>query len=381
MPTKKRSGFRRGAAALLAILPVSIGADASVLTLTAARRGPADPLAAELARWSRYLEHDGSGDAMWVQVKEAAGPVIARSEQALRDGRRFLALQRLASAWPNLAASVYSDRSPAAARREEPAFEAEWSRVGKVLRADLAPPGPAALEGVTPAAVRGMGEAALPQVRAFYESAVEYARSTMPQYGLFYLGAAQAERDFARFCRTLTEKTPLAAPTLRPLGSELDALEARLLSAYRPPVSIDRHGEFIAASSSLKEARELDAAGLRFGALMRYLTAVQRAAPLWEREPVRAGSGPVAPDRAELGRRIAAFDARLSAGGVDHSIGRMFLEAAQADLAAPESDAAVAGAVASDVLPLYFAALEPVTPKPTRPEPRVTVTLVRWPYT
>jgi hypothetical protein len=229
-----------------------------------------------------------------------------------------------------------------------------------------------------------MGEAALLQVRAFYESAVEYARSTMPQYGLFYLGAAQAQRDFARFCRTLSEKTlaektPLASPPVRPLGSELDALETRLLSAYRPPVSIDRHAEFIAASSALKEARELDAAGLLFGALVRYLTAVQRATPLWER--VRAGEGPAASDRAALGRRIAAFDARLSVGGVDHSIGRMFLEAAQADLAAPESDAAVASAVASDVLPLYFAALETAPPKAARPEPRVTVTLVRWPYT
>jgi hypothetical protein len=100
MPTTKRSGFRRRAAALLAILTVSSAADASVLTPTVVRRGPADPLAAEVARWSRYLEHDGSGDAMWGQVKESAGPVIARSEQALRDGRRLLALQRLASAWP-----------------------------------------------------------------------------------------------------------------------------------------------------------------------------------------------------------------------------------------------------------------------------------------
>jgi hypothetical protein len=35
----------------------------------------------------------------------------------------------------------------------------------------------------------------------------------------------------------------------------------------------------------------------------------------------------------------------------------------------------------ADVLPRYFAALEPARPAPSRPAPKVTVTLVRWPYT
>ena len=66
---------------------------------------------------------------------------------------------------------------------------------------------------------------------------------------------------------------------MRRLSDELDALEGELLSAYKPPASIDRHREFIAASSTLKEARELDAAGLSYGALLRYLQAVLRVAP------------------------------------------------------------------------------------------------------
>jgi hypothetical protein len=35
----------------------------------------------------------------------------------------------------------------------------------------------------------------------------------------------------------------------------------------------------------------------------------------------------------------------------------------------------------SDVLPKYFAALAPAPPVATLPDPEVTVTLVRWPYT
>jgi hypothetical protein len=68
---------------------------------------------------------------------------------------------------------------------------------------------------------------------------------------------------------------------------------------------------------------------------------------------------------------------------VDHSIGRLILEAAQADLAEHASDgaAATAAVVATDVLPRYFAALEPPAVRPPAEPAKVTVTLVRWPYT
>ena len=72
---------------------------------------------------------------------------------------------------------------------------------------------------------------------------------------------------------------------------------------------------------------------------------------------------------------------RLSAGDVDHSLGRLFLERAQEALAASPPDVATAGPIAAHVLPRYFEALQPGRPEPPRPEPRLTVTLVRWPYT
>ena len=62
----------------------------------------------------------------------------------------------------------------------------------------------------------------------------------------------------AAFCRTLSFPAPRRAPPLRPLAGEVDALDTALLSAYRPPASIDRHSEFITASAAIKEARELD---------------------------------------------------------------------------------------------------------------------------
>ena len=146
-----------------------------------------------------------------------------------------------------------------------------------------------------------------------------------------------------------------------------------MLAAYRPPAAIDSHGDFITTSAALKEARELDAAGLRYGALLRYLQASLRFAPL---RPA------VTTDPARLAERLRELDVQLASGSVDHSLGRLFLEIAQeAQAGGSPQDGATAAAIAGDVLPRYFAALAPATPAPPQAEPRVTVTLVRWPYT
>lgn len=335
-----------------------------------------DPVAVEIETWSEYLRNNPSKDESWLQLKGAIGPLLERASQAMASGRRYLALQRLAPARVNLQASRWSDQRPARERENGEAFEAEWKRMGGVLRADLEPPRASALDGVTPAAVRAVGEAALPQVRAYYEAALEYGRATMPSSGLYYVGLAQAQKDLAAFCRTLTARSTAPPPAVRSIAPELDALETELLALYRPPASIDRHPDFISASATLKEARELDQAGLRYGALLRLMQASQRVAAL---KP--AGAGTV-----DVPAALAELDSRVRSKTADHSIAQIFVEAAQADLdgtAAPAPGQArgdAAAAIVRDVLPRYFAALEPAAPSP-RTDPLVTVTLVRWPYT
>ncbi|MDQ6892366.1 MAG: hypothetical protein M3167_06765 [Acidobacteriota bacterium] len=344
----------------------------SVALLAAVPAG--DPLAAEIARWSAYVRDNRSTDENWTQVKQAVEPVLARASKALQDGQRSLALLRLASARVNLAASQYVQSRPAAERTDIAAFESEWARMGKVLAADRKPVSPGALEKLRPAAVRAIAEAAAPQVKTFYDASLDYARATTAQYGLFYVGNAAAQRDFVAFCRTLSEPRSASAPPVRSLAADLDLLETELLAAYRPPASIDRHSEFIGASATLKEARELDQAGLRYGALLRYLQAAQRLSPL------RAASAPP-DDDAALAAGVAAFETRLAAAREDPSIGRLFVDAARSDLAEPGGPRTISRAIVSDVFPRYVTALEPAPPAAAKAEPRVTVTLVRWPYT
>jgi hypothetical protein len=89
-----------------------------------------------------------------------------------------------------------------------------------------------------------------------------------------------------------------------------------------------------------------------------------------------------APTAEELTKMLAPYRERLAARGKDHTIGRTYLEAAEANLpGAVGANPAVALSIARDVLPRYFQALEPAPPRPPRPDPVVTVTLLRWPYT
>jgi hypothetical protein len=370
------TGGRAVALAVLLLSALGSAAAAAWGDSDAGARG--DPLAAEIARLKAWLAGSPASGAIWDDVRRSSEPMLLRAETALQDGRRLLALNRLAAAREGLSAAryLYSLSGP---ERQDPArFEAEWRRVGELLRAELAPPGANALDGVAPAAARAIGEAALPQVRVYYEASLDYGQNTVLDAGLYYVGSALAQRELAGFVRGLAGPGTAPPPPLRPLAPELDALEAEILAAYRPPASIDRHVDFIRASAALKEARELDTLGLRYGALLRYLQSVQRFAPV--RGPSSAPAE-VAKEAA-LAARLRQHDERLSAPAVDHTIGRLFLETAQA-LAVPgrDADPAAAQAIADAVLPRYFAALEPAAQAAPPPQARVTVTLVRWPYT
>jgi hypothetical protein len=372
--------MRRPALRFTLLLAVSTAAAATAVVRAGEK---SDPLAAEIARLDSFIRNNRSNDELWPDVKKSTEPALARCRAALDAGRRWLAFQRLASVAVNLDGSAYLQQRTIDQRTESAAFETEWTRMGDVLRKELETIAPEAMQGVAPAAVRAVGETALFQVRPFYESSLDYGRSTMPDAGLFYLGSAQAARDLAGKSRALSVPSKDAPPPLRSLAPEIDALERELLATYRPPVSIERHSDFIGASSTLNDARRLDAAGLRYGTLLRYLQAALRTATL--------KTSPGA-DVSALRARLPEMEKRLAAAGVDHTVGRVFLEAAQEDLS-PATSASPAGgqnapppgataaAVLADVLPRYFAALEPGREATPRPPAEVTVTLVRWPFT
>ena len=334
--------------------------------------GHADPIADDVARWKRHYAEDTVTVGLAGQLNRSAAPSLASADDALAKGRSSLALLRLG----NVRTSLEPGLHPAA--RANPSFdELEAERARLAPRFDSTAIATLARPEATSALGRALAQASAVQGRETFDASLAYAHATEPLYGLYYVAQGVSYLEYAAFAAkagaSLRAKGA-GAPALRGLASEIRALRDEMLAAYRPPLSIDRHAEYIGASSATKEALEYDAAGLREAALLRYLQASIRFAPL------RAGSAPLS--ASALASKFEEWRRRLAEPGIDHSIATLFLEIAATDAdTARAGHAAVASAIVEDVLPRYVAALAPAAPIAATTPPAVTVTLVRWPYT
>ncbi len=375
MPTALRRGADDGSAgttpALVACLLVLLAGCAPAVT-------PRDPLAAAIAADRALLARHAGDGGLWAQLDAASGPVLERAAADLRAGRRRLVLRRLAETGPDLAAADYLAGRPAEQRRDRDAFDAEWRRVGRVLSDTLVAPDPTTFAAL-PATERALAEAAALRAGATYRASRDYGHEAGLDAGLYYLGAALGEQRVVELARRAAGRHAAAAPPLRSPRPEIDALQREVLAAYRPPASVEHHADFIAVSARLKEARELDAAGLRYGALLRVLEAAQRFAPLRGKAPA-AGPG-------QVGARLDDLENRLRRDGSEPGLGELFVEEARAAAARGGSGPPprAVGILVDDVLPRYLAALADAPAPAPAPAavagPVVAVTLVRWPYT
>ncbi|MEO8195257.1 MAG: hypothetical protein ABI689_00900 [Thermoanaerobaculia bacterium] len=224
-----------------------------------------------------------------------------------------------------------------------------------------------------PAAARAIAETALAQAPVLYDASRDYGRNTAPEYGLFYLGAARAQLELARFVAGL-ERRPAGLSPLSPrdVSGEIAAVRDDLLAAYLPPLSIDKHAEFIEINAQLKEAAELASAGARYGALLRLLEAKSRLS--WLTHPGRS----LAAD--EAARRGLEVETTLDSLSGDTSLQRLFLESALSAGSDPDPAARggeIAAAIFDAVLPSFPTLLGPAPTRPPEPLAEATVTLVR----
>jgi hypothetical protein len=231
-----------------------------------------------------------------------------------------------------------------------------------------------------PAALRALSETSLGRSVPLLDGGRGFAMANGPADGLFYVGEARGQAEFARFCGSLPLIRKQPGWQARSLLPELLALQSKADAAFRPPRSIEQHPRFIALNSALKLARELDSAKSYYGALYQYLDAIRHYGML----------DPALPDasrQAELKSAIAAEQSRLTSSTRDDSILQLFLEraaaqAAHADGSAPSLDEwRSAEAIVTEVLPAYTAALKPASASEQVGGKTIDVTLVRWPYT
>jgi hypothetical protein len=207
-----------------------------------------------------------------------------------------------------------------------------------------------------------------------------FAVSTAPEDGLFYLGEARAQAEFAEFCAGLHARRMGRTVPLRSLLPELLALQEKANDAFRPPRSIDLHPRFIALNSTIKLARELDASKSYSGALYQYLDAVRHYGML-SMPPVDAAGKPA------LKEALADAQRKLESSRDDDSVLQLFLERAaslitHADGSPPSEDEwRSAQVTVRQLMPAYYAARKAPASLHRTPGKTIDLTVVRWPYT
>jgi hypothetical protein len=273
---------------------------------------------------------------------------------ALDAGRTWLALERLAQAM-DFAAGVRASEAP------EGLFEERWKAADAEVRTvDRRP-----IAG--PAAVQALREVALARTAPLLDGARGFAAATGPKDGLFYLGQAIGEADFARFLSRL----PLDSERRwkpRSMLTELMAIQEKANAAFRPPASIDQHPRFIALNSAIKFGRELDGARSYHGALLQYLESVRQFGML-DRAPVAEG------ERAKVLARLKAVKPEESIAALLAQRGLAWAEHGDPD------EWRAAAVIGEQVLPAYAAAMKGPARMTRQSGKTVEVTLVRWPYT
>ncbi len=307
-------------------------------------------------------------------VSSTIGDFLRQARESLDKGQVYASLEKLDLATDYLAGVRLLEEKAEVVGNDLPAFEKEWGRASLALTA-LDRDVRTKKWDNSRAAVRALAETALVKTTPLLEGGRGFATATKPRDGLFYLGQAQGEAEFAKFTGTLNLPRTSRAFALRSMLPELQALQQKTNAAFVPPRSIDQHPRFIALNSTLKLAHELDSSRFYAGAMYQYLEAVRHFAMLDAQEVDTAA-------QAATKQNLSSIVSQLDKSKQDESIAQIFVERAQSQIAAGGKDEwRSARVIVEQVIPAYLAARKPASRIERAAAKTVEITLVRWPYT
>src|SRR5581483_10950414 len=294
-------------------------------------------------------------------------------------GRFYLSLEKLGQGEDLLEGARAGVDKAHLAKSDFAAFDSEWGAASLRLTALDKEAHQRQWDGV-PLVVRALSEAAQGKAIPLLEGSRGFAAANGPKDGLLYMGEADGEATFSKFCASLNLTAKSKPFPLRSFLPELQSIQARTNAAFQPPKSIDLHPRFIALNSAIKLGQELDSSRFYAGALYQYLEAVRHYAML-DAPPLDAAQ------QARLKDDLANARQKVAASADDDSLVQLFLERADSQIAhadgsAPSADEWRSSRIILDqVLPAYYAARKPATPMKKSSGRTVDITLVRWPYT
>ena len=349
----------------------------TALSLLLAAATPPDPcaagaaveqLSAEIAAQRKGAEGITPSQGTENEWKQGL-TLLDDAAKALDAGRAYLALDRLAAARMLLGPLRFVSEHSEQPKQGVEAVRADLAALAPELSKPSSP--------VLPLAVRAFRDEARVQAPVYGHTVGAWDQIDDKMGALFYGGQARELARLAAFDAGLRFPLPPSPPKLSAaaVGEAVDTYERALIAAYRPPVSADKHQQFILASAALKSARELLSAGSAEGAVWNYLkarrygAAITRAdAPTPTRDALQSAKVEPVPGDASLVCRLTQQVATVLEGDT-----------------VPEDRLRLADALLHDLLPSYRGLISgTATAKaaPAKAAPaEVTVTLVRWPYT
>jgi len=333
----------------------------------------------EVERLQRSLKEKPITDPDFAPVNNMAADGLKSAAEALNKGQLYVSLERLNSASSLLQGARTGEEKADAVKSGLPAFETEWGKASLQLTS-LDQNARQRDWSKSPLAIRALAEAAQGRSIPLLDGSRGFATSTKPKDGLFYMGQAQGEAEFAKFCASLQVPHKPASLKLRSFLPELQKLQEKTNAAFQPPKSIDQHSRFIALNSALKLAKELDSSKFYAGALYEYLEATRHYGMI-------EGAAVDPAKQATLNNAVNDANKKFDTSPQDHSIAQLFIERANTYLTHPDGSAPTsdewkaAQVILEQVLPAYTAAEKPAVPVQRASGKTVDITLVRWPYT
>ena len=284
-------------------------------------------------------------------LKQQCTADIAEARANIKLKNLYLSLYTIRTCQLELASLAYAEAKSDLTKKGADVFETEWRELGSSLseREKIL----ADRSTKLPAVIVALADVSQSQARPYYQSGKLFALNSNMAEGLYYLGRAPANLDFAIMCRGLQLSRPKKATTVfRSPHPELTQLEAMALRTYKSADVSTQQAQYNRVNSNLKIAGELDRASMFEGALLKYLESkfyFGLIITTAERE-----------DLQHLRERTKEMEKQLNTDKVDNSIGLLFWQLADRSLnpdgKVEPSAAQIKRAVVilNQVLPGYF---------------------------
>ena len=377
-PIIVREGSRRKRALALISIALRFLFALMLLSLPAAGQDAAEKIRAQINKYQPSLQSVPENLPGFGNVRAYTTEQLKSAAESVNAGRLYFSLEQLSRVIDIMNGLHEVSADPEAAKNAQ-AFEAVWEKT-KLQLSHMDQQSGDRSWGTMPAAVRALEEIARGKMMSLLDGSRGFVVAVEPKAGLFNMGEARGQAEFAELCGELNLKREKPALPLRSLLPELAALQEKTNAAFQPPRSVDQHPLFIMLNSTLKLAEEFDSRKFYAGALYEYLMAEGLYAML-------DAPTPPAEKRAELEAAISAARKSLENSDRDDSIAELLLERAEsqiihADGSAPnDNDRRAAKVSVEQVLPAYLAVLKAPAPAGPAPAKHIEITLVRWPDT